>query len=156
MWRAFLLLMVLAAHSGAQRHSSVARDMLASHNAVRARVGVAPLVWSDRLSAVAQDWANTLLARKQFAHRPKSAYGENLYEMDGANATPAEVVSAWAGESRNYDYPSNQCRAVCGHYTQLIWAGTKEVGCAVARGGSREVWVCDYNPPGNWVGKRPY
>jgi pathogenesis-related protein 1 len=66
------------------------------------------------------------------------------------------VVNAWAAESRNYDYRSNCCRGVCGHYTQIVWAGTQEVGCAVARGGRREVWVCNYDPPGNWAGKRPY
>lgn len=136
--------------------SSLAREMLAAHNTVRAGVGIAPLTWSDRLTARAQEWANTLLARNQFVHTPNSPYGENLYEIAGATATPTQVVDAWAAESRNYDYGSNKCRRVCGHYTQIVWGETKEVGCAVARDSGREVWVCEYNPPGNWVGKRPY
>ena len=158
MRRRFWLLIVLAGTSGAQSiaSSSMARDMLAAHNAVRARSGTAPLVWSDRLAARSQEWAGTLLARKRFAHRPNSAYGENLFEIRGAGASPKEVVNAWAAESRNYNYKSNKCRGVCGHYTQIIWGDTKEVGCAVARGGGREVWVCDYYPPGNWAGQRPY
>jgi uncharacterized protein YkwD len=135
---------------------SLSRDMLAIHNAVRARVGVAPLAWSDRLAARAQDWADTLLARKQFIHRPNSTYGENLFAITGAAASPAQVVNAWAAESRNYNYTSNKCSGVCGHYTQIVWGGTKEVGCAVAREGRREVWVCNYDPPGNWIGRRPY
>jgi len=130
--------------------------MLAAHNAVRARAGTAPLTWSDGLAARSQDWADTLLTRKQFVHRPKSAYGENLFEITGASASPAQVVHAWAAESRNYDYNSNKCRGVCGHYTQMVWRDTKEVGCAVAQGAGREVWVCNYDPPGNLVGKRPY
>jgi uncharacterized protein YkwD len=162
----FWLLIALTETSGVQWHrigeerpaapSPLAHDMLAVHSAVRAQVGVAPLAWSDRLAARSQDWADTLLARKQFVHRPNSAYGENLFEITGATATPEQVVNAWAAESRNYDYRSNRCRGVCGHYTQLVWGSTKEVGCAVARGGRREVWVCDYDPPGNWAGKRPY
>jgi pathogenesis-related protein 1 len=136
--------------------SSLAREMLAAHNAVRARVGTAPLAWSDRLAARSQDWADTLWTRRQFAHRPKSPYGENLFEIAGAAASSAQVVNAWAAESRNYDYNSNRCRGECGHYTQIVWGDTKEVGCAVARGAGREVWVCNYDPPGNWVGKRPY
>jgi uncharacterized protein YkwD len=136
--------------------SSVAREMLAAHNAVRTRVGLRPLAWSGRLAARSQDWARTLLARNKFVHRPHSAFGENLFEIRGADASPTEVVNAWAAESRNYDYRSNRCRGVCGHYTQIIWRGTKEVGCAVARGRGREVWVCDYYPPGNWAGERPY
>lgn len=152
------LLIVLAGDGGAQAvaPSSLARGTLSVHNAVRARVGVAPLAWSERLAARAQDWANTLLARKQFVHRPNSPYGENLFEITGATASAAQVVNAWAEESRAYDYKSNRCRSVCGHYTQIVWGATKEVGCAVARGGGREVWVCNYDPPGNWVGTRPY
>ncbi len=130
--------------------------MLAAHNLVRKRVGVPPLIWSDSLAAVAQDWADTLIARRQFIHRPNSTYGENLFEITGAPASAAQIVEAWAGESPNYDYNSNRCRGVCGHYTQMIWSGTKEIGCAVARSGVREVWVCNYDPPGNRVGKRPY
>lgn len=130
--------------------------MLSAHNAVRTRVGLVPLAWSARVAASAQEWADTLLARRQFFHRPHSNYGENLFEITGAPASPAQVVNAWAEEIRNYDYKSNRCRGVCGHYTQIVWSDTREVGCAVARGGGREVWVCEYDPPGNWVGKRPY
>jgi uncharacterized protein YkwD len=79
----------------------MARDMLAVHNAVRARVGMPPLAWSDRLAARSQDWADTLLARKQFVHRPNSKYGETLFEITGATASSAQVVNAWAAESRN-------------------------------------------------------
>ena len=141
---------------GAIAPGALARDMVTAHNSVRARVGVAPLVWSERLAARAQEWADTLIERKQFAHRPNSNYGENLFEITGAAASPAQVVNAWAAESRSYDYSSNRCRAVCGHYTQMVWSATHAVGCAAARGSGREVWVCEYDPPGNWAGKRPY
>lgn len=129
---------------------------LEEHNAVRAKLNLPPLKWSEQLAARAQDWADTLLARGEFVHRPKSPYGENLFAVEGARASPKDVVDAWASESRDYDYRTNKCRKVCGHYTQLVWASTKEVGCGVARGARREVWVCNYDPPGNYVGKRPY
>ena len=172
MLRALWILMVLAGIGGAllwrysgqmrpggrpaKAPSALSREMLAAHNAVRVRVGTPPLAWSDRLATHAQDWADTLLARKRFVHRSNPIYGENLFEIRGAAASPAQAVDAWASESQNYDYNSNRCRGVCGHYTQLVWRDTKEVGCAVARGGGREVWVCNYDPPGNWVGRRPY
>ena len=149
-----LLFIVLAGMASAQ--SSLTREMLAAHNAERARLGVPSLQWSDHLEVRARDWADTLLGRGQFVHRPNSPYGENLFEITGSSAAPVEVVRAWASESRNYDYKSNRCHGVCGHYTQIIWRDTREVGCAVARGRGREVWVCNYDPPGNWVGKRPY
>ena len=152
--RGAIRFLILLAGTGSA--SSLSRDMLAVHNAVRARVGVNPLAWSDRLAARSQEWADHLLARRLFMHRPKSTYGENLFEIAGATASPAQVVGARAAESRNYDYPSNRCSGVCGHCTQIVWGDTKEVGCAVARGRGREVWVCNYDPPGNWAGRRPY
>jgi uncharacterized protein YkwD len=140
--------------------ASLARDMLAAHNEIRARVEVPPLRWSDRLAARAQDWANHLLQERQFYHRPHPVFGENLFEISGGRATPADVVGDWASEARDYSYRANACNGVCGHYTQVVWSSTREVGCAVARDlareTSREVWVCNYDPPGNWVGERPY
>ncbi|MGA2881480.1 MAG: CAP domain-containing protein [Bryobacteraceae bacterium] len=135
---------------------SFAREMLVAHNEIRARVDVPPLRWSDRLAARAEDWASHLLRERQFYHRPKPVFGENLFEITGSRATPDEVVGDWASEARDYSYRANTCRAVCGHYTQLVWSGTREVGCAVARDAGREVWVCNYDPPGNWIGERPY
>jgi uncharacterized protein YkwD len=157
----FWVVILLTATGNAQWHTlaaqaALAREMVDAHNAVRARSRLAQLAWSDRLAERAQDWANMLIARKQFLHSPNSPYGENLFEITGAPATPAKVVRAWAEEVRDYDYKSNTCRGVCGHYTQIVWRNTKEVGCAVARGGGREVWVCNYDPPGNFIGERPY
>lgn len=134
----------------------LARDMLAAHNKVREHVELRPLTWSDHLAAVAQEWANHLLDQGKFYHRPRPVYGENLFEISGSRARPAEVVAIWADEAGNYSYGSNACRGMCGHYTQLVWSSTREVGCAAAHDSTREVWVCNYNPPGNWVGERPY
>jgi uncharacterized protein YkwD len=130
--------------------------MLDAHNAIRARVGVPPLVWSDQLADVAQDWANHLIATGGLSHRPNNRYGENIYTITGGAASPTQVVSYWAGEARGYDIRSNTCKGVCGHYTQIVWGKTRAVGCAVATDRRREVSVCNYDPPGNVVGYPPY
>lgn len=132
--------------------------MLKAHNHVRSRVGAPPLRWSDKLAAVAQQWADHLLSSGRFMHRPKPHYGENLFEIQGASASPTQVVADWAAEAGDYDAARNTCHsgAVCGHYTQIVWRNTTHVGCGVARRRGREVWVCNYDPPGNWVGERPY
>jgi pathogenesis-related protein 1 len=149
--------MALAALQLPASGGAFAREMLAAHNAVRARVRLVPaLAWSEKLAAVAQGWADTLLERHRLEHRPNSRYGENLFEMTGAEATPAEVVDAWASEAAGYDYKTNSCHGACGHYTQLVWRSTREVGCAVAQKGGRQIVACEYNPPGNYRGQRPW
>jgi pathogenesis-related protein 1 len=135
---------------------SMADRMLAAHNAVRAKLQLPPLAWSEKLADAAQQWANTLIKDGSFHHPARSPWGQNLYDVTGGEFLPEQIVVGWASEGAKYDYESNRCTGMCGHYTQLVWRDTKEVGCAVARGGNREVWVCDYAPPGNYVGKRPY
>ena len=130
--------------------------MFQAHNSIRRNLGLPPLAWSDRLAARAQEWAQNLLATGKFMHNPKTPHGENLYEITGAQALPDEVVRAWASEARDYDYRSNRCKGTCGHYTQIVWRDTKEVGCGAAGGIKRQIWVCEYDPPGNVIGQRPY
>src|SRR5438552_13474879 len=82
--------------------AGVAEDMLMAHNTIRAKVVVAPLEWSDQLAKHAEEWARTLIAQRDFVHRPNNPYGENLFAMTGATATPAQVVTYWASEARDY------------------------------------------------------
>jgi pathogenesis-related protein 1 len=135
---------------------AISEAMLQAHNDIRSQVGMPPLIWSDQLASVAEDWAYHLVATDTFQHRPHNQFGENLYMISGGSASPSDVVAAWAKEARQYDIRSNTCTGVCGHYTQIVWADTRRVGCAVAADQSREVWVCDYDPPGNYLGFRPY
>ncbi|NJL02606.1 MAG: hypothetical protein HC910_19370 [Spirulinaceae cyanobacterium SM2_1_0] len=133
-------------------------QMLAAHNTWRQQVGVPALTWSPELAAYAQAWAVQLLRENQFEHRADSLYGENLAASSGRQLSPAEVVDLWGREQQDYDYASNQCQLgkVCGHYTQVVWRDTSRVGCGLARNSQREVWVCNYDPPGNYVGRKPY
>lgn len=122
--------------------SSMQQEMLNAHNQWRAKVGVPPLQWSNELASYAQEWANKLAAQGAFEHRRDGQYGENLFMGSGRQFSPTEVVDDWGSEVTDYDYASNNCRSVCGHYTQIVWKDTTEVGCGVAHSGNREVW-CD-------------
>jgi uncharacterized protein YkwD len=133
-----------------------ARALLDAHNSARAQVGSPPLAWSSGLAADAKQWADRLLAEHAFAHQPNDAHGENLFAISGGTAAPAEVVRTWVAERGDYDPRTNTCSGVCGHYTQVVWRTTREVGCGMAFDGYRQVWVCEYEPPGNVVGFRPY
>jgi pathogenesis-related protein 1 len=146
----------ISTNSVPEPDAALAQDMLAAHNQIRALADVPPLHWSDQLAAHAQDWANHLLHAGQLYHPAHPVFGENLFQIRGPRALPAEVVNVWASEARDYTYRSNTCRGVCGHYTQLVWSTTRDVGCAVARDAVSEFWVCNYYPPGNWAGERPF
>jgi hypothetical protein len=139
--------------------------VLAAHNTERAALNLPPLVWNDVLAAHAAVWANRLAELGRFEHSPKNereGEGENLWMGTAARFTPEEMVGGWAEEKRffrNGTFPNVTTSGdwhVVGHYTQMIWKETFQVGCAMAREGGRDVLVCRYSPPGNWIGNRPY
>lgn len=66
------------------------------------------------------------------------------------------MVRDWIAEMPAYDHNTNRCNGVCGHYTQVVWRTTRAVGCGVGFDGDRQIWVCEYAPPGNIAGARPY
>jgi pathogenesis-related protein 1 len=146
-------------------------DMVAAHNRWRQEVGAPEVKWSAHLAATAQGWADKLQQNQgcKMTHSGTSGLGENLYwasplsYSDGTKKTQAvnatRVTDAWGSEKKHYDYASNTCAGgkVCGHYTQVVWKTTTEIGCAKAVCGDHsQVWVCHYAPPGNWRGQRPY
>ena len=133
-------------------------EMLHSHNQVRLQRQIPPLRWSYSLEAAAQEWAEHLSAIGAMQHDHTRRVGQNLFVSYGRQMPPAFVVGKWAGESKDYDERRFKCAPgeVCGHFTQVIWRGTKEVGCGVAGGNNGQFWVCFYSPPGNIIGYKPY
>ena len=65
----------------------------------------------------------------------------------------------WVAEKNDYDYPSNTCAAgkVCGHYTQVVWRNSVNLGCGRVQCANGWAYViCSYDPPGNVNGGSPY
>jgi hypothetical protein len=139
--------------------------LLAAHNTERAAVGVPPLGWNDGLAKEARAWANQLAATGRFEHSPdeagKDPEGENLWAGTPRAYSPEAMVGLWAAEKNDYRrgvFPNNSRSGdveKVGHYTQLIWRGSGEVGCATAVGRSEEFLVCRYSQAGNIYGERP-
>lgn len=148
-------------HSSPSVESAFAARILAAHNRERDRIGVPPLQWNGALAVQARDWANSLARRRAFEHsRNTKGFGENLWMGTSGAYTLEEMIGGFVAESRHFkpgNFPgvSQTGNWVdVGHYTQIIWAETRIVGCALVNGGKNEVLVCRYWPAGNVIGQR--
>ena len=157
-WGLIAALLLAGSSAGArvERLPSWAAECLNAHNKYRAEFGCPKLTWSSALAARSEQWAVRLIRQGRYELRRDGVFGENLFEISGGLATPSQVISAWMAEEANYRTATNSCSARCGHFTQVVWYTTQRVGCGAARDKQREVWVCNYDPPGNVQGERPY
>jgi uncharacterized protein YkwD len=135
------------------------------HNDARSEVGVPNLTWSNSLSEDALEWAKNMAEKDEMYHSSNDSrpgQGENLYYRVPITINPGKAAStAWHNEINDYTYaeissPLN-ASVMIGHYTQMIWSSTTEVGMATARSTSgKEYVVARYSPPGNMGGQYPY
>ncbi len=138
--------------------------ILAAHNQYRATKNLAPLSWSDELSGYAQEWADYLATHGcRMQHRPqdgtyKQLHSENLFMATVGFYTAADGVAAWWSEKKLYHNEAIQPNNFhpYGHYTQLMWSSTTKVGAGIAVCGDNFILVCNYDPPGNVIGQKPY
>lgn len=171
-----LVLAVIASGAAAQERTarrspaqpSAVEDLnsrlLEAHNSARRAVGVPDLNWSPTLAEQAQVWAEALVASGRFEHDvARGAVGENLWTGWGRRFSPEEMVGAWTDEREDYvhgAFPDVRRRdgGPVGHYTQVVWRDTAEVGCALALADAnrRAVLACRYSPPGNVIGRTAY
>ena len=135
------------------------RAILAHHNAVRADVGVAPLRWNAGLAAQAQQWADHLPANGcRMRHRQPNRYGENLFQGTASHYRAIDAAHGWESEKARYRgdvITKNNYRQI-GHYTQMVWRGTTRLGCGEAICNETRLVACNYDPPGNTLGRTPY
>lgn len=145
---------------GAMNLSPFAREVLAAHNNERAQYGAQPLQWNPALEANATAYANQLAQTGRRVHAARDGRGierENLSQgMLGWNTN--QMMASWIGEKQFFTpgtFP-NVCNgdwSRCGHYTQMIWSTTTDIGCGMAQGSGFNWLVCRYSPGGNKDGK---
>jgi hypothetical protein len=161
------------------------QTLLDRENEARARHGVQPLKMLDELTKSAQKWADKIgkdcrMYHSQIQDRMykgnapagnlgnlKGYTGENL--MAGSTKTdkgPAAYISAnyWYDEIRLYPYPggfkgqgTDPLFPKIGHFTQMVWKGTKYVGYGYAQNPKCKndqgmYVVAHYYPIGNIIG----
>jgi pathogenesis-related protein 1 len=168
----------MTTESHAQNYQVDAAAIVKAHNAARVQVGSPKMRWSEKLEARAIKrikelqkngcfmkhggpgenlfWASAL----KTANR-KNAFGQWIWRLSVQDVNESEVVGMWIDEKKWYSNENGVCNApvgeTCGHYTQIVWEESIEVGCARAVCTDKsQVWLCIYSPPGNVVGERPY
>ena len=153
--------------------------ILNKHNELRKNHFNSPLKYSNKLAKSSAKWVKNLALNKKckMIHSHKEN-GENIfwqspmiYKTKKSTDTKwtitkkivkvdaSKPVQEWYNEIKFYNYKKNNCQKnqMCGHYTQVIWKDTKEVGCAAFSCDDKsQLWVCQYSPPGNYIGQKPY
>ncbi|KAF6715138.1 Peptidase inhibitor R3HDML [Oryzias melastigma] len=113
------------------------------------------MVWDEGLAALAFSWASQCL----WDHGPRQVIkylGQNLSITSGRYSAPSlNLCKSWHSERRGFSYPDRCSGSVCSHYTQMVWASSSRVGCAVRKCSNMHVFgktwkeatllVCNYS-----------
>lgn len=139
--------------------SDFASTILRIHNEDRAQHSAAPLTWDATLASAAQSWANGC----KWQHTPNNPYGQNIAAGTSPTFGAVDATTLWYNEYKLYDYSAGQYSDSTGHFTQMVWKGSKRLGCAIqtctasqmglGSTGSARYVVCNYDPPGNYIGE---
>ena len=124
-----------------------------AHNRLRGKQCAAPLTWSAKLAEVAQRWANALRDRGCVFGHSGGQFGENLAAGTIGSLDPSSVVQMWYDEIAQYRFPDGGFSMKTGHFTQVVWRGSKRVGCGRSQCKGMDILVCEYDPAGNWEGQ---
>jgi hypothetical protein len=121
------------------------------------------MTWDAGLATAADDYALELATTDKWehsAHERRKGQGENLWMGTRAAFTLEEMVGEWLAERQMFHsgtFPKVSTSGSwhdVGHYTQIIWADTLRVGCALRSSPSYDYLVCRYSAPGNVMGER--
>ncbi|KAI8064172.1 CAP domain-containing protein [Gongronella butleri] len=125
--------------------SSDQQAILDAHNKYRAIHQAPPLTWDNTIANYAADY----IGKCVFKHSG-GEYGENL--AGGYRDWPS-VVKGWYDEVQNYDYSHPGFASNTGQFTQVVWKSSTKIGCGFAPCGGQRLYMCDYEPAGNYVGE---
>nr|XP_046229013.1 serotriflin-like [Scatophagus argus] len=146
--------------------SSEQAQIVNKHNELRRKQSASNMLemsWSSEAAANAQRWANTCSMKHSSDSSRKistSGCGENLYKSSYKNSW-SNAIQSWYDEVKDWRYGVGSINGgVVGHFTQVVWYRSNQVGCAMAHcPNSRKYkyfYVCHYCPPGNYGYTHPY
>ncbi|KAJ0181412.1 hypothetical protein K1T71_003497 [Dendrolimus kikuchii] len=132
-------------------------EFLRAHNEYRKKHGVPPLELSKKLCRYAEEWSKVLSKKGQTEHRDQNDYGENIFYAWSSDpdfmVSGRDPVDKWYNEINNHKFGKEPTNLDSGHFTQVVWEGSKELGVGVTRTKEGQVYVVAYySPPGNVMG----
>ncbi|KAE8291620.1 Ectin [Larimichthys crocea] len=136
---------------GTMADASFQQVFLEAHNAYRAKHSTPPMTLNSELSATAQKWADHLLANMTMMHS-ETKDGENIFNKSSSatlNLTGKEAVDSWYSEIKDYNWSSPGFTGNTGHFTQVVWKDSTELGVGMATNGNTVFVVGQYRPAGN-------
>uniref|UniRef100_A0A8C7WRH2 SCP domain-containing protein n=1 Tax=Oryzias sinensis TaxID=183150 RepID=A0A8C7WRH2_9TELE len=128
-------------------------EFLNAHNAYRALHGAPPLTYNKELCDEAQKWADECLKTRTLGHSDTKD-GENVYYTSGSpsvTVTGKDAVDEWYSEIKDYNFKTSGFQSGTGHFTQVVWKESKELGLGMATDGRTAFVVGQYRPPGNFT-----
>ena len=134
------------------------KSALDAHNKYRAKHHVGKLILNQELCDIAQKYAQELARTGNFAHSNGSFHGdnmgENLFACYGMKITGKMMTDDWYDEINQYDFNNPGYISGTGHFTQVIWKGSKQVGFGYAQARDGYYYgVANYYPAGNYIGE---
>ncbi|XP_065157212.1 uncharacterized protein [Atheta coriaria] len=142
--------------NGASSSGNFNRDCLNQHNMYRAKHGVPALQLDDQLCRYSQEWAEELARRGVMQHRSQNTYGENIFSAWSSDPNytveGGKAVDSWYDEIQFYTFGQEPRDLKAGHFTQVVWRLSEKLGVGIAKKNGHIYVVCNYSPPGNYVG----
>lgn len=131
------------------------KEMVKLHNEYRSRHGSPPLHINKELNDYAQEWAVHLAKEEKIEQRPNCPYGENILGIwSGRLGGAKDACTSWYSEVRHFNYGVEPRALIAGHFTQMVWRSTKEIGVGRAKSKLGQVIiVAYYKPAGNIPGQ---
>ena len=138
--------------------SQFQQSALEAHNKYRKKHHVGNLVLNDELCDIAQKYAESMARSGNFAHSNGKYHGknmgENLFWCSGIRITGDMMTDDWYNEVKQYDFDNPGFVNGTGHFTQVVWKGSKEVGFGFAQDRDGGYYgVANYYPAGNYIGE---
>ncbi|KAH9496916.1 Golgi-associated plant pathoproteinsis- protein 1 [Bulinus truncatus] len=139
---------------------SLRHEALRVHNERRAQHGIAPLRLSSDLNEYAQHYAEHLARTGKFEHSSCILHGQRIGEnlayrwsSNHADYSVKDAVDGWYREINDYDFSREEnSLSKTGHFTQLIWRETQELGVGKAHDQKGQYFiVASYRPAGNLI-----